>query len=136
MYYQRYNNNKYKNIKQEYSGSRFDSKKEANKAYELDMLKRAKEIKGWQKQVKIEFNFKKTDNGWVLTDETKMELKEKGMEFRHLFNYFIDFVVFHNDGSEEYIECKGLFVEPGKTKVKLLDIILEDHPTKYFTLEK
>lgn len=136
MYYQKYNKNKYKNIKQEYNGHRYDSQKEANKAYELDMLKRAGEIKDWSKQVKIEFNFLKLKEGWVLTDKTKLELKEQNIEFRHLFNYFIDFIVYHNDGSEEYIEVKGKMLEPGKTKIKLLDILLTDHPTKYLTVEK
>lgn len=136
MYYQRKNWNKYKNIKQEYNGSRYDSKKEANKAYELDMLKRAGEIKDWQKQVKIEFNFKKTKNGWVLTDESAQKLKEQNREFAHLFNYFIDFLVFHNDGTEEYIEVKGKMLEPGRTKIALLDILLTDHPTKILTVER
>jgi hypothetical protein len=135
-YYQYWNNNKYKNIKQEYGGKRYDSKFEASKAYELDMLKKAGKIKDWKGQVKIEINFKKGSNGeWVLTDEMMIFLKNRGVEARHLFNYFIDFIIEHNDGRFEYLETKGLLVEPGKTKIFLTSLMLENDHKRFFTLE-
>jgi len=137
VYYQTWNKNKYKNIKQTYKGVSYHSSKEANKAYELDMLFKAGEIKKWTGQVKIEFNFKrKGKNDWILTNTPALKLKEKQIDFKHLFNYFVDFKVWHNDGSIEYIEVKGMMLEPGKTKIALLDILLTNHPTEYLTVER
>ncbi|MCX6152523.1 MAG: DUF1064 domain-containing protein [Candidatus Kapabacteria bacterium] len=137
-YYVNWNTNKYKAKKQTYNDHHYDSKMEASKAMELDQLKREGKIKDWKRQVKVEFNFKlnKENNEWILTDETAGELKAKGIVFRHLFNYFVDFVIENNDESIEYNEQKGLLLEPGKTKCFLLSLLLENHPTKYFKMER
>ena len=137
IYYQVWKGNKYKNQKQEYNGRRYDSKFESQKAYELDMLVRAKEIKSWTPQVKVEINFKKNrQDEWVLTDEPIMELKKKGIKYYHLFNYFVDFVIENTDGTKEYCELKGMMLEPGLTKIKLLSLILENDPSRYSKLER
>lgn len=41
---------KYGNIKTEYKGGTFDSKKEARKAQELDLLVKSGELLNWEKQ--------------------------------------------------------------------------------------
>ena len=140
-YYQTYrpkeNNNKYKNINQVYNGIRYDSKLEAKKAFDLTMLLRQKEILKWDRQVKIEINFKQKKNGeWVLTPEKAMDLKKKNIPFRHFRNYYMDFVVYHLDGSVEYVEIKGMETEVWKMKFFLTEMMFDAHETIYLTVEK
>lgn len=90
----------------------FDSKFEAGKAQELELLKKAEEIVDYQTQVKIPLEV----NGF------------------HICNYYIDFVVQHNDGTEEYIECKGFPTEVWKLKWKLFEA-LYDKPGNTLTVE-
>ncbi len=84
VYYQK---NKWATAKKQvYDGNRYDSGFEAGYAAELDLRLKAKDIKSWERQVKIPLEV----NGY------------------HICNYFIDFVVYHNDGTTEYVETKGL----------------------------
>jgi hypothetical protein len=137
MYYKNFKKNKFGAKKQTYNGNRYDSEREAQKAQELDLLLRAKEIKGWKRQVKIEINFKKNKKGeWILTDEPAMKLKEKGIEFRHFRNYFMDFVIEHFDSSQEYLEIKGFETEVWKQKFFLTELMFENHPNIFLTVEK
>lgn len=141
-YYQSYNPNKFKNIRQEYNGVRYDSKKEANKAYELNMLKKAGEIKDWQPQWKIPLNV-----SWfsadiyktlpILTDQDGTELKKRNIVFQHLANYYVDFRIEHNDGSIEYLEIKSKITMTPVWKLKwaLCEAIFKDHPTIFLRVE-
>jgi dsDNA-binding SOS-regulon protein len=102
------NQNKYRNIRQTYNGRSYMSKKEANKAYELDLLKKAGEIIKWQPQAKIE-----------LFGENKS----------HICNYFVDFIVVNKNGTTEYIEIKSPITATPLWKVKwklLKDKFMED----------
>ena len=128
--------NKYGAIKQVYNGISYHSKLEARYAQELDLRVKAKDILKWERQVKIEINFKKVNNNWVLTDESGMSLKAKNIEFRHFRNYFMDFVVYHNDGSIEYVEVKGLETEIWKMKFFLTELIFDNHPTIILSIVK
>ncbi len=102
---------KYKNIPQYYNGVRYDSKKEARKAWELDMLKRAGEITGYESHPTIKLML----NG-----------KPAGK------NYKIDFIVHWKDGTTEYLEVKSRFTARGtmgqlwKWKWKILEQMLEE----------
>lgn len=98
--------NKYKAVRQTYQGYSYHSKKEAQKAFELDLLVRAGEIKGWDRQVKF-------------------SLDVKG---EHVTNYFADFVVEHTDGTKEVVEIKSpITVTPiFKLKWRLLEILFGD----------
>jgi len=136
VYIQRWSNNKYRNVKQEYNGVRYDSKKEAYKAYELDLLLKAGEIKGWDRQVRLSFNIMYERGRPVLTGERAKDLKEKGKVFWHLWDYLIDFVIYHNNGSIEYLEIKGLETPEWKKKWKLTEALYNDHPTIFLTVEK
>lgn len=89
-----------------------DSKFEAGKAQELELMKKAGEIVGFQEQVKIPLEV----NGY------------------HLTNYFIDFVIEHKDGTLEYLETKGFATEVWKLKWKLFEA-LYDKPGNLLTVE-
>lgn len=103
MYFQQFGR-KYKNIFQEYGGRQYASQLEASKAKELDLLLKAKEIKGWEAQVTIPL-------------EVNKEV---------VCRYRVDFVVYHFDGLTEYIECKGFWTPEGRLKWKLFEAIMKD----------
>lgn len=111
MWYQR-KGNKYSNQKQTYNGYSYDSKKESQKAWDLDMLVKAGEIKSWERQVKVSLDV----NGY------------------HIANMFVDFKVINNDGSEEYIEIKSpiTMTETWRLKRKLLEAL---HPEIKYIVE-
>jgi hypothetical protein len=78
--------NKHKNIKTEYKGGAFDSKKEAQFCMWLDQEVKAKRIKIYDKQVRFD-----------LYGENKTKI----------CFYKADFVVMHNDGMTEIIDVKS-----------------------------
>lgn len=91
----------YTNAKKcEYNGSIYDSKLEAGYAQELDLLLKAGEILGWERQVKIPL----VVNGYLIQ------------------NYYMDFVVYR-DGETEYIEMKGYADEAFKKKWRLFEAL-------------
>lgn len=96
--------NKFNAVKTEYNGDKYDSKREARHAYELDCLIKAGEVKKWDRQFKIEINVKG----------------------KHICNYFIDFKVWMSDGSIEYHEVKGKETQLWKVKWKLVKSIYPD----------
>ena len=106
MYQKKYS---YYNTKK-YNGR--DSKFENGKAQELALLKKAGEIKDFQEQVKIPLEV----NGF------------------HICNYYIDFVIEHNDGDIEYLETKGYATDTFKLKWKLFEA-LYDKPGNRLTIE-
>lgn len=95
--------NKYGAKKSTYNGYNYDSKLEANVAQDLDTRLKAKDIKHVEKQVKI-------------------PLQAYG---KHITNYFIDFVITHNDGHLEYLEVKGMETDVWKLKWKMLEAKLD-----------
>ncbi|SRR5258708_3157057 len=103
--------NKYGNVKQ----NGYDSKKESAYAQELELRKRMGEIKDFEGQVKIEL------------------FGENGTR---VCNYFIDFVVTHNDGTLEYIEVKGFETPVWRLKWKLFEDKYGHDSTKRLTLIK
>jgi len=112
MYYQRFNNKlKYGNIRTEYRGGSFMSKKEARKAQELDLLKENGDIKDWKKQFKLSLDV----NG------------------QHVTNYFLDFMIEENDGTFTYLEIKSPITctDVWKLKWKLAQILYPDPNIKW-----
>jgi len=93
---------KYRNARQTYNDYSYMSRKEAQYAYELDLRLKAKDIKSWRRQQKIDLTF----NGF------------------YICNYFIDFVIIHNDGTEEYVEVKGMETPEWKLKWKMTEAML------------
>ena len=115
MTYKRQYQNKYGAVKQTYNGYSYDSKKEAAYAMELDLRIKAKDIKSWDRQKKI-------------------ELEAYG---KHICNYYIDFVITHNDGKKEYVEVKGFETDLWKLKWKMFVAKLrEEEPSAVATLVK
>lgn len=114
MYYIK-NGNKYKNQKKEYNGVRYDSGAEVSYAQELELRKKAKDIKDWERQIRIPL----VVNGYKVCD------------------YIVDFKVIHNDGSEELVEIKGLMLPVSALKIKLFEAsYLHENPHVSYTLIK
>lgn len=107
--------NKYGASRTEFKGKIYDSRYEAEVAHSLEVRKRAKDIKDYQKQVKI-----------PLTAHGKT-----------VCNYYIDFVILHNDGTKEYTEVKGYETALWKLKWKIFEAqINETEPTATLTIVK
>lgn len=97
---------KYGNKKKEYGGKVYHSKAEAQYAKELDLRMKAKDIIGWDRQVKIPLDV----NG------------------KHIANYYMDFVVTCRDATLEFVEVKGFETETWRLKFKLLEALYGDDP--------
>lgn len=99
-----YRKNKYNAKTKQYNGIWYHSKFEASYAKDLDWRIKAGEIKSWIRQAKISLDV----NG------------------KHICNYYIDFVVKHNDDSLEYVEVKGFETEVWRLKWKLFEAIYNE----------
>lgn len=113
MFRQRYGS-KYGAKKTDYNGIQYHSKKEAGYAAELDLRIKANDIKSWTRQECIRLDV----NGF------------------HICNYYIDFVVTHNDGSLEYVEVKGFETEVWRLKWKLFESLYSNLPNTTLTVVK
>ena len=92
--------------KQEYKGFRYDSGFEAQYAMFLESELKAKRIQAYDKQVNLDLEV----NGY------------------RVCQYRIDFIVYHNDGITEYIECKGIWLGDSRLKWKLFEALFCDKP--------
>lgn len=104
---------KYNNYYSTKKQGKNDSKFEAGKAQELELLKYAGEIKDFEEQKVIRLEV----NGYWICD------------------YKIDFVVHHLDGITEYIETKGYATDTWKLKWKLFTALYGDLPDTRCTVE-
>lgn len=94
---------KYNSQKINVDGYTFDSKDEA-KYYEALKERKAKgEIKNFEMQVK-----------YVLIES----FKKDGKTYRPI-TYTVDFLIYHNDGTEENIDVKGMTTQQGEMRIKL-----------------
>ena len=110
-----YKGNKYGAVKQTYNGSKYHSKAEVEEAMILDDKLKLKEIKSWERQVKIEL------------------FGENGSR---VCNYYMDFVVHHHDGRTEYIEVKGFGTPLWRLKWKLFKDKMGHDYNNIITLRK
>lgn len=111
--------NKYGNVRQTYQGYNYQSKKEAQKAFELDLMVKAGEIDNWTRQENI-------------------KLMVNGVQ---VGTYKIDFVVFHNgkileEGVKEYIEIKGFETSTWRLKWKIFEAMMKDEDKVKLTVER
>lgn len=83
--------NKYNAVKTEFKGYKYDSKFEAAVAQELELQKRGKIIKDYDRQYKVEM--------WAYDQSGKKALK---------VSHKVDFRIHHKDGSFELYEAKGI----------------------------
>ena len=108
---------KYRNIPQMHNGVTYHSQFEAEVAADLDFQIHLKKIMSWERQVKL-------------------DLKVNGM---HINNYYIDFIAHYADGHRDFIEAKGMELEPWKTNWKILEATFDDfknHPDDKLVLIK
>ena len=103
--------NKYGAKRYDHNGITYHSKKEAGYAAELDLRKKAKDIKDWKRQVKLDL---------------------KAYD-KHICNYYIDFVITHNDDTLEYVEVKGFATSLWRLKWKLLEAQMDEEVKKHDT---
>jgi hypothetical protein len=96
--------NKYGAKRTEFDGYKYDSKFEASVAQDLTLRVKAKDIKSFDRQ-------------------TTLRLDVNGV---HICNYKIDFVVHHNDGTQEFLEAKGFETMLWRVKWKLLEALHEE----------
>lgn len=89
---------KYGNKETDYSGRRYDSKKEAERAAELDVLQRSGVVRNWQAQPKFHFEH----NG------------------QKICTYIADFRVEYPDGRVEIEDVKGVKTGVYSIKKKLM----------------
>lgn len=89
-----------------------DSKFEADKAQELELLLKAKSIVSYKEQTKLPL----VVNGYLVC------------------HYTIDFIVYHYDGTIEFIETKGYATDVWKLKWKLFKALYSS-PINKFTVE-
>ena len=102
MYMQVRGKAKYGNVRAEYDGYVYHSKKEAQYAQELDLRVKAKDIQSWERQRRL-----------------SLYVGEY-----HICDYVIDFVVHENDGSRTYVEVKGFETDTWRLKWKLTEALL------------
>lgn len=85
--------------KQEFKGVQYHSGLEAKCAADLEYKMKCGEISSVERQV-------------------KMPLEVKG---KHIANYYVDFLVTHNDGVQEYIEVKGMVTPEARLKMRMFE---------------
>lgn len=100
---------KYKNVKVEFDGMTFDSKRELEYYKRLLLLKRSGEVTKIDRQVVFEINAYPID----------------GRSCQSLCKYVADFVITKSDGSAEVIDVKGVRTPVYKLKKKLLKLLYE-----------
>lgn len=113
--YSQIRSNKYNASKSFYNGYWYQSKLEAGYAQELDLRVKAKDIKSWERQVRVSLDV----NGY------------------HITNYIVDFKVLHNDDTIEWVECKGMETAEWVLKRKLFEaLIIHGKANERYTVVK
>jgi len=112
--------NKFGAEKAEFKGKIYDSKFEASTAADLELRKRAGDIKDYDIQYMVE--------SWAYREDGA-----KGFLVKHK----VDFRIHHNDGSFELYESKGVETDDYKWRRKHLENIwLPLHPDHTYTVVK
>lgn len=107
---------KYGSKKTEYNGRMYDSKYEAEIAYELDMRMRAKEFTAIEPQFKIQ-----------------LYTYDKELKQIPIFKYYCDFKCTKPDGTYLLVEAKGFRTDIYRAKHKILtQVWLKDNPEYEF----
>lgn len=96
---------KYGNIKTEYNGTVFMSKKEANYAMELDLRKKAVKESDRVVSYEMQVPYKIVVNG------------------KHICKYLADFRVLYADGHTEVVDVKGVRTNIYTMKKKLVEAL-------------
>jgi hypothetical protein len=119
VFYQK-TSNKFGAKKSNFMGSTYDSKFEATIAQELELRKKAKDIKDWERQFKVEMWAHRPDGTPAF-----------------MVSHKIDFRIHHKDGSYELVEAKGVETLDYKMRRKFLECIwLPEHKDHTYTVIK
>jgi hypothetical protein len=119
LVYRTRKSNKYGAKKTTYNGYKYDSKFEASVAQELELEKRAGNIKDFDRQYRVDMYA----YSQCLTRKMKKSHK-------------VDFRVHNNDGTFTLLEAKGLPTQDWKDRVKWLDNFwLPLHPDHDYVVE-
>ena len=120
--------NKYGAKKTNINGYIYDSKKEATRGQELELLLRAREIIGFNRQTKISFDVCRICKR-LCSERCEYHPNQKVF---HITNYFIDFVVEENDETETYeeVKSKATKTDVWRIKWKLTEALFGDDPKK------
>lgn len=106
---------KYKNRPTDSNGVIYHSKLEAKYAQDLELRKKAGDIRDWSRQVRV-------------------ELTAHGVR---ICNYYVDFCVFHKDDTVEWVEVKGFETDVWKLKWKLFEAQMKaEAPNDILTIVK
>jgi|SRR3990167_6773050 len=120
MYKTYFKQNKFGAKKTEFGGYRYDSKFEAGVAQELELRVKAKDIKAYDRQFKVEI--------WAYDQNSK-----KAMKVSHK----VDFRIHHLDGSFELLEAKGVETSDYKMRRRWLETFwLPFNPDHTYTVVK
>lgn len=112
--------NKYGAKKTEFNGHVYDSKFEASVAADLELRKKAKDIKDYDRQYKVEM--------WAYDANGKKAMKK---------SHKVDFRIHHNDGSYELLEAKGVETSDYKDRKRWLETFwLPFNPDHTYTVVK
>jgi uncharacterized protein DUF1064 len=115
MTWQLYGRNKFNAIRQTYNGVSYHSRREAQYAAELDLLRKAK---------------RKADRVVDVQRQVRVPLDVNG---KHITNYIVDFVVRFGDGREEWIEVKGFATDTFQLKQRLFQAL---YPERTYRIVK
>lgn len=97
--------------RQNYNGHQYDSRAEAQVAAELDLRVKARDIRGYRRQVTVPL---------IVNGKRVCAMR-------------VDFVLEHNDGSEEHLEVKGFQTPEWLIKRKLFEAL---YPEKVYTVRR
>lgn len=106
-YFKKSRPNKFGAKKSLVDGKKFDSQSEGQLYAELKLQERAGLIESFEQQVKEEL--------WAYG--------------KHICDYYVDFLVYHNDGTREFIEHKGKATDAWRIKFKMLCAKYENDPS-------
>ena len=124
---------KYHNKPCEYNGVMYDSTLEARMAADLDWRVKGKDIKSWERQIPIKFYLCLECARLSAIAQCPDHPLEKPTP---LATYICDFKAYHNDGTVEYIETKGLSTDVFRYKWKMMEALFGNKDDVKLTLVK
>lgn len=113
-----WNKNYYSSKKCIVNGKSFDSKFESQYAQELEYRLKAHDIKSFESHIPIQ----------LVVHSLHSDVKYS------IGKYYIDFIVYHNDGTKEYVEIKGMSTGTWKMKWKVFVANTRDEKNSKITV--
>lgn len=132
MYQQQKVNKDMRQTTNRVDGVYYDSILEAQEAQNIIERLNAGEITEWKKQYKLEF--------YIVIESGKPVIKCNPTETERRYgyfleNYYMDFALFFEDGTIEFIEVKGQMVGDWKRKWNMVQAVFGDDPNYILKLK-